>query len=96
MEIKSWQQISKEIPVVHTTKKTMILSKLGRFVWRSSPNVRKFSAKYQKALEKYPVLMQAVQVNIKWYLWIQFYYFGGSINSSENYQNKSICFSFQF
>lgn len=46
------------------TKKTMVLSKLSRFVWRSKPNIRQFSSKYGKALEKYPLLMQAVQVNL--------------------------------
>lgn len=67
-------------------------------MWRSSPNVRKFSAKYQKALDKYPVLMQAVQVNMKWYLWIQFYYFvwrcGASNNNSS--EKRINMFFFQF
>lgn len=40
----------------------MVLSKLSRFSWRNYPNVRRFSNKYQKALDKYPILMQAVQV----------------------------------
>lgn len=40
----------------------MVLSKLGRFAWQNYPNVRRFSSKYQKALEKYPILMQAIQV----------------------------------
>lgn len=40
----------------------MVLSKLGRFAWRNHPNVRLFSSKYQRALEKYPILMQAIQV----------------------------------
>lgn len=41
---------------------TMVLSKLSRFAWRNYPPVRRFSSKYQKALDKYPILMQAVQV----------------------------------
>lgn len=42
----------------------MVLSKLTRFAWRSNPHVRLFSSKYRKALDKYPILMQAVQVRM--------------------------------
>lgn len=41
----------------------MVLSKLSRFSWRNYPNVRRFSNKYQKALDKYPILTQAIQVS---------------------------------
>lgn len=44
------------------TKNTMIFSKLTRFAWRNNSHIRQFSGKYQKALDKYPILMQAAQV----------------------------------
>lgn len=49
----------------------MILSKLNRFAWHNYANVRRFSSRYQKALEKYPVLMQAIQVklNAAFFIW---------------------------
>lgn len=42
----------------------MIFSKLTRFAWRNNQHIRQFSSKYQKALDKYPILMQAAQVRI--------------------------------
>lgn len=40
----------------------MILSKLSRFAIHGRGNVRQFSTKYKRTLEKHPILVQAVQV----------------------------------